>query len=86
MVVTDVGGNAEAVVDGETGFVVPAADPAAFAAALLKLAEAPSLRQRMGEAGRKRLVSHFTLETCVAQYRAFYEELLTAHRERVVNV
>jgi glycosyltransferase involved in cell wall biosynthesis len=78
MVVTDVGGNAEAVVDGETGFVVPAADPPALAAALLKLAGSPSLRQSLGEAGRKRLVAHFTLEACVAQYRALYDELLVS--------
>ena len=42
MVVTDVGGNAEAVVDGETGFVVPPADPAALAAALLRVARRSS--------------------------------------------
>ena len=39
MIVTDVGGNAEAVVDGQTGFVVPPADPAALAAALLRVAK-----------------------------------------------
>ena len=60
------------------GFVVPAADPPALAAALLKLAGSPALRQSLGEAGRKRLVAHFTLEACVAQYRALYDELLVS--------
>ena len=50
MVVTNVGGNAEAVVDGQTGFVVPPADPAALAAALLRMAArsglAPQVRRR----------------------------------------
>ncbi len=55
MIVTDIGGNAEAVVDGETGFVVPPADPAALAAALLRLAQDPALRRKLGAAGRERV-------------------------------
>ena len=78
MVVTDIGGNAEAVLDGETGFVVPAADPAALAAALLRLAQDPGLRRKLGEAGRERLAKHFTLADCVAKYRALYDELLAS--------
>jgi glycosyltransferase involved in cell wall biosynthesis len=87
MVVTDVGGNAEAVVDGETGFVVPRADPGALAAALIKLVEDASLRQRLGAAGRKRLTTKFTLEACVAQYQEFYDELLTglSARQRIIK-
>ena len=89
MIVTDIGGNAEAVVDGETGFVVPAADPAALAAALLRLAQDPALRRKLGEAGRERLAKHFTLADCVAKYRALYDELwlsaAAARTSRVVN-
>jgi glycosyltransferase involved in cell wall biosynthesis len=89
MIVTDIGGNAEAVVDGETGFVVPPADTAALAAALLRLAHDPALRRKLGEAGRERLAKHFTLADCVAKYRALYDELLmTATKrtaDRVVN-
>lgn len=88
MIVTDIGGNAEAVVDGETGFVVPPADTAALAAALLRLAHDPALRRKLGEAGRERLARHFTLADCVAKYRALYDELLMAaakRTDRVVN-
>ena len=82
MIVTDIGGNAEAVIDGETGFVVPPAEPAALAASLLRLAHDPALRRNLGEAGRERLATHFTLADCVARYRALYDELLVASARR----
>ena len=58
VVVTDVGSLAEAVDDGETGFVVPAGDPAALAAALLKVVgdpeEAAAMGSRAGRIARER--------------------------------
>jgi glycosyltransferase involved in cell wall biosynthesis len=82
MIVTDVGGNAEAVVHDETGFVVPPADPPALAAALLHVAQDPTLRRKLGEAGRERMARYFTLDACVARYRALYDELLDSRNER----
>jgi glycosyltransferase involved in cell wall biosynthesis len=78
MLVTDVGGNAEAVVDGETGLVVPAHDPARLGAALASLAGDPARRRAMGAAGRRRVREHFSLDACVAAYERLYEGLLTA--------
>ena len=78
MLVTDVGGNAEAVVDGETGLVVPAHDPARLGAALASLAGDPAPRRAMGAAGRRRAAEHFSLDECVAAYERLYEGLLTA--------
>jgi len=75
MVVTDVGGNAEAVVDQETGFVVPAHDPAALGAAILALASDAKLRQQLGKAARRRVEIHFSLEQCVERYDALYRDL-----------
>ena len=74
MVVTDVGGNAEAVVHGETGLVVPARDPHALGRALLQLCQDQSLRSRMGEAGRERARSQFSMDACVAAYEALYRQ------------
>lgn len=74
MVVTEVGGNAEAVVEGETGLVVPARDPQALGQALLQLCLDSEKRQRMGEAGRDRAVRYFSMEACVAGYEALYQE------------
>lgn len=75
MVVTDVGGNAEAIADNETGLVVPPHTPAALGAAVAALAADPSLRQRMGAAGRARAMAQFSLEACVAQYDELYRSL-----------
>jgi glycosyltransferase involved in cell wall biosynthesis len=76
MIVTSVGGNAEAVVDGETGLVVPPRDPQALAAAIIRLARDPELRERFGRAARERVVSQFSLDACVTKYSALYRGLL----------
>ena len=76
MIVTDVGGNAEAVASGETGLVVAPRDPDALADAILRLASDGELRRRYGEAGRRRVEQHFSLEGCVAAYEALYRGLL----------
>ena len=76
MVVTDVGGNAEAVIDGETGLVVPPHDPEALETAILKLANDPELRRAMGRAGRVRAEQDFSVEACIDAYCALYERLL----------
>ncbi len=76
MIVTNVGGNAEAVVDGETGLVVPPHDPAAFADALVRIARDPALRGRYGAAGRERVGALFSSDACVAKYEALYRGLM----------
>ena len=76
MIVTNVGGNAEAVVDGETGIVVPPNCPEKLAEAILHLANAPEKRKGMGDNGRQRVQQLFSIHTCVAEYEKLYEELL----------
>ena len=76
MVVTDVGGNAEAVRDGLTGIVVRAADPGALGAAILRLANDADLRQSMGIQAKACVAENFSLENSVARYVALYESLL----------
>ncbi len=76
MIVTDVGGNAEAVRDGECGRVVPARDPRRLAAALVELASSAELRARFGASGRARVEREFTLERCVAEYEDCYAAVL----------
>jgi len=77
MVATDVGGNAEAVVDGMTGFIVPAHGPARLAEALVASAE-PERRQTMGRAARRRIEAQFLLSHCVDQYERCYQRLWKA--------
>jgi glycosyltransferase involved in cell wall biosynthesis len=77
MVVTDVGGNAEAVVDGVSGLVVPARDPSALGQALLRLANEPAARERMAQSGQQRVAENFSLAACVNQYAGLYKALLS---------
>jgi glycosyltransferase involved in cell wall biosynthesis len=76
MVVTDVGGNAEAVVDQETGLVVPAHDPATLGAAIAMLASDRKLRKRLGAAARRRVEERFSMEQCVQRYDEIYRSLI----------
>lgn len=76
MIVTDVGGNAEAVSDGETGLVVPARNPERLASAIVRLANDPELRRAFGEAGRRRVQAHFSFVGCVDRYDLLYRGLL----------
>jgi glycosyltransferase involved in cell wall biosynthesis len=75
LVVTDVGGNAEAVLDGATGRVVPPRDPARLAAAILELALDPRA-VAFGRAGARRVATEFSIDRCVRAYEAAYDALM----------
>ena len=75
-VATDAGGNAEAVVEGETGFVVPPEHHDAAADRILRLLRDTQRRATMGDAGRRRVASEFTVCTMAANLVAFYEQLV----------
>lgn len=78
VVAARVGGNPEAVVDGETGLLVPPRDSTALAAAMLRLFRNPEEAGRFGQAGRQRVVEHFTISSSVRQYEAVYERLVAS--------
>jgi sugar transferase (PEP-CTERM/EpsH1 system associated) len=78
VVATDVGGNSEVVVDGETGLLVPPQRPDALAAALLQVISDSSRRKAMGQAGLERVRKDFELATVVGSYEALYAELLAS--------
>ncbi len=75
MIVTDVGGNTEAVQNEITGLVVPAHSPFSLSAAILRLLGDEQLAARMGAAGRKRVEEQFSMEACVSRYEALYNAL-----------
>jgi len=72
VVASDVGGVRESVVDGDTGFVVPRHDVAAVRDRIAALLSDPSLRVRLGAAGRRRYESHFTFEHMLDRTLAVY--------------
>ena len=79
-IVTDTGGNAELVQDGESGIVVPPGDARAIARAITRLHDAPDLRARMGEAARARIGASFRVDDTVAKTLATLESLIKTGR------
>jgi L-malate glycosyltransferase len=77
VVATRVGGSPELVRDGVTGFLVPPQDPAALAKAIDELLSEPDRARRLGQAGRRRVAEHFSLERMVKDTERLYESLLT---------
>jgi glycosyltransferase involved in cell wall biosynthesis len=76
VVATDVGGTRDQVLDGETGYLVPAGDAGAVTRALLRLAADPARAAAMGEAGRGRQRERFTGERMVDGYVHAFEEAI----------
>ena len=74
VVATRVGGLPEVVQDGVTGLLVPPADPAALANAMVEIWHDPDRGDRMGRAGRRRAEERFDVRRMVAQYEALYLE------------
>ncbi len=72
VVVTDVGGNAEAVVHQETGFVVPPRNVEKLAEAIELLLVDKNLAYRMGQAGRQRTERLFSIETMISKIENLY--------------
>lgn len=85
MIVTDVGGNAEAVQNGITGLVVPPHNPTALGHAVLQLASDPDLRARMGAKARERAEQQFSLQSCVLKYDRLYRGLLNGQKLAQIN-
>jgi glycosyltransferase involved in cell wall biosynthesis len=68
VVATDVGGMSEQIQEGISGRLVGREDEPGLAAALLQLAHDPSGRRTMGEAGRERVRTRFSMEMMVEGY------------------
>ncbi|HVO55125.1 MAG TPA: glycosyltransferase family 4 protein [Solirubrobacterales bacterium] len=75
------GGLADVVVDGETGFLVPAGDVGGLRGALERLAGDSALRQRMGEAARAR-AAEFGPDRIVPRFEAAYDLAIASRLKR----
>lgn len=78
VIVTPVGGTAEAVQHGFNGLLIPPEDPAALADGLHDLLADPERARQMGHAGRDLVIQRFDAEACVRQTEAVYRQLLTS--------
>jgi glycosyltransferase involved in cell wall biosynthesis len=74
VVASAVGGVPELVLDGETGALVPPGDSAALAGALARLTADPELRERLGQAGRRRVELEFSLERFEREHLELYRK------------
>lgn len=75
IVATDVGGNSEVVIDGETGFLVTQDSAVQLSQKLLALEVDPKLRERMSQSAYKLYKAEFTIETHCAKLADFYMKI-----------
>ena len=72
MVVTNVGGNPEAVKDGVNGFLVPTHNPLKIAESLQTLICSQSIRKKMGLASKLIAEKEFSIKKVINSYENIY--------------
>lgn len=80
VVATAVGGNADLVLQGQTGYIVCPANPQAMALRLVALASNPQRARSMGQAGRQRVQGTFSMQAMVSTYQSVYDQQLRRAR------
>lgn len=80
VIASNVGGVAEEVIDGTTGFLVPRNGQDALRDRLALLLTDPELRSRLGSAARARYEQHFSFDRLYRQTTAVYDEILSGRR------
>jgi L-malate glycosyltransferase len=77
-VATRVGGNAEALEEGKSGYLVASEDADAMADRILRLLRDPVLARRMGEVARETVRARFSMDAMMNRLMGIYDELLAA--------
>ena len=78
VVAANSGGIPDAVRDGETGFLVPPEEPAAFAEAICRLLADPAIGKRIGQNGRRAVESYFNWDRVVRDLRDVESQAVAA--------
>jgi glycosyltransferase involved in cell wall biosynthesis len=87
VVASRTGGLQDIVVHGETGLLVEPENPDELAVAMIELLRNKKLAERMGEAGRKRVIQLFTAERMAASFAELYNEMIEGQkREKVTEL
>lgn len=76
IVATAVGGVPSLIIDGETGLLVPPADPTALAAGVVRLLDDPALGTQLGLASADLAERHYSLKAMVREVESVYSEVL----------
>lgn len=79
VVVSDVGGLPEVVINNQTGMVVPRENPEAAAEALEKLVLNPNLRIEMGVAGKAHVQEAYNWDICVKTMEQVFKQTLDSY-------
>jgi glycosyltransferase involved in cell wall biosynthesis/predicted ATP-grasp superfamily ATP-dependent carboligase len=80
VIATHVGGNPEAIIDGESGLLVPPDDPPALGAACLRVMQDADFAARLGAAAQQRVRERFTLQHMVTAYEELYRRQVERRR------
>jgi glycosyltransferase involved in cell wall biosynthesis len=75
-VATRVGGNAELVLESETGILVPPKDPTALTEALHQLLDNRAMREAFGQRATRRVQRQFSARLMTDGYGRLYNDLL----------
>ena len=86
VIATGVGGNDEAVADGESGYIVPPGDPVALAGAIRKLTDDPALMSTMGTTGRNIVLQRFSIENNVRATQQVYESVVVKRKRKTADI
>lgn len=76
IIASNLGGPAEIVVPGTTGYLFPANDSCALAQAILRLSLQPQLAMEMGQCARRRVIETFTISRNVDRFESLYPTLV----------
>jgi glycosyltransferase involved in cell wall biosynthesis len=76
IVATRVGDNGHVLEDGVTGLLANPRDIEGMSTALIRLADDPALRERLGEAAARKFAERFTLDHMTRAYENIYREVL----------
>jgi len=82
VIATDVGGNSEAIVDGQTGYIIQCDDDKSLAEKIVCLFKDESLRMKMSEESRKR-AEMFSLEKMKEKTETLYQSLYEENMRRL---
>ena len=82
LIATAVGGVPTVVLDGRTGVLVPAEDPAALATGIIELLRDDAQRERLGSAARQLVEDEFSAQRMTADYLRVYEAAVAKAAKR----
>jgi glycosyltransferase involved in cell wall biosynthesis len=85
VIATNVGGNPELVIDGETGFLVPSHAPQEIAARASTMLADSAMRNRMGQTAIRVVEERFTVKAMVRAHEELYQMLVSAATSRRSN-